>query len=193
MDITKPEYWENQYINNRTMWDIGYISPPLKEYFDQINYKNIKILIPGCGNAYEADYLIHNGFKNVFLLDWSEKALNNFKLRMPDFPEQNLINQDFFRHNKQYDLIIEQTFFCSIPPEGRQRYADKSAALLKNGGKLVGLLFDCEFDKGPPFGGNKPEYESYFSKLFDFKIFERSYNSIKPRRDRELFFVFIKK
>ena len=75
MDITKPEYWENQYINNRTVWDIGYISPPLKEYFDQINDKNIKILIPGCGNAYEADYLIHNGFKNVFLLDWSEKPL----------------------------------------------------------------------------------------------------------------------
>ena len=56
--------WNQRYISNNTGWDIGYVSTPIKEYIDQITNKNIKILIPGCGNAHEAEYLFKNGFKN---------------------------------------------------------------------------------------------------------------------------------
>ena len=61
-------YWSKRYQNNETAWDIGAPSTPLKEYIDQLENKNIKILIPGCGNAYEAQYLFENGFKNVFVI-----------------------------------------------------------------------------------------------------------------------------
>ena len=47
------KYWENRYQQKETGWDIGKISTPLKEYFDQITNKNQHILIPGCGRAYE--------------------------------------------------------------------------------------------------------------------------------------------
>jgi len=56
-------YWENRYQNQQTGWDIGEISSPLKAYIDQLEDKSIKILIPGAGNAYEAEYLFLNGFK----------------------------------------------------------------------------------------------------------------------------------
>jgi len=62
-------------------WDIGYPSTPIKEYADQLTDKSIQILIPGAGNAYEAEYLWKQGFSNVHILDISEIPLKEFKKR----------------------------------------------------------------------------------------------------------------
>ena len=56
MELTS-EVWNDRYQNKDIGWDIGKISTPLKEYFDQLENKDLKIAIPGCGNAYEAEYL----------------------------------------------------------------------------------------------------------------------------------------
>lgn len=187
-------YWNERYLQGTTGWDIGYASIPLVEYFNQLKNKDLKILIPGCGNAYEAEYLVENGFKNVFLIDWSEIALNNFKKKVHNIPDNHLFCEDFFEHNGSYDLIIEQTFFCAINPSERKHYAEKVHELLAQGGKLVGVLFDDPlFDDHPPFGGNKEEYEKYFKPYLEFKVFERAYNSIEPRKGRELFMILVKK
>ena len=87
----------------------------------------------------------------------------------------------------KYDLIVEQTFFCAIDPSLRTVYAEKMAKLLNPKGKLVGLLFDCNFDGGPPFGGSKTEYITYFEPYFKFNFLEKCYNSISPRAGNELF------
>lgn len=187
-------YWEEKYKEENIGWDIGDISTPLKEYFDQLADKNLKILIPGCGNSYEAEYLFSIGFKNVFIIDWSETALYNFKSRVKTFPVTNLFQEDFFLHIGKYDIIIEQTFFCSIKPEIRANYAKKVFDLLNEGGKLVGLLFDDELNSDkPPYGGRKHDYVKYFSPYFDFRVYETAYNSIKPRAGREIFVNFVKK
>ena len=47
-------FWNDIYVKSKTGWDVGEITTPLKEYFEQLNNKKNKILIPGCGNAYEA-------------------------------------------------------------------------------------------------------------------------------------------
>ena len=111
-----PEYWDNTYNTNQIGWDIGYVSTPLKEYFDQLSDKLIRILIPGAGNAYEAEYLWKLGFKNVFILDFSKAAVQSFLSRCPNFPESNILIENFFKHKEQYNLIVEQTFFTSIFP-----------------------------------------------------------------------------
>ena len=61
--------------------------------------------------------------------------------------------------------------------------------LLKPKGKLVGLLFNKDFQNGPPFGGNKTEYLTYFSPYFNSIYMENAYNSIKPRQDSEFFIM----
>jgi SAM-dependent methyltransferase len=189
-DLTD-KYWNNRYETNDFGWDLGEVSAPLKKYIEQLNNKNLKILIPGAGNAYEAELLFTLGFKNVFVLDFAEAPLQNIKKRLPDFPDSQLIQQDFFEHQGQYDLIIEQTFFCAINPNLRQKYVKHMKTLLKPNGKLVGLLFNdvLNSDK-PPFGGSKEEYEKLFPELFDIKKMEPCYNSIKPREGRELFILF---
>jgi methyl halide transferase len=188
------DFWTEKYINNETGWDIGYASTPLKEYINQLQNKNLKILIPGCGNAYEAEYLYNAGFKNVYVIDFSQIALDNLKKRIPSISSDHLICDDFFNHISKYDLIIEQTFFCAITPNLRSKYAKHMFELLNENGKLVGLLFNDKLnDDKPPFGGNKDEYLKYFSPYFDINIMDIAYNSISPRMDKELFINLSKK
>lgn len=188
------DYWTKRYQDQETGWDVGEVSTPLKAYIDQLTNKELKILIPGAGNAYEAEYLYKKGFKNVFVIDISEEPLRNILKRSPDFPSEQLIHGDFFEHTTTYDLIIEQTFFCAIDPSLRSNYAKKMERLLNKGAKLVGVLFDDPLNtEHPPFGGNKVEYVNYFEPYFTFKTFDPCYNSIKPRAGRELFIVLEKK
>ena len=193
MDLNK-NFWDLRYQNNEIGWDIGYISTPLKKYIDQLTDKNIKILIPGGGNSYEAEYLHNLDFKNVFVVDISPTALTNLKSRVPDFPKNHLINIDFFKLNNSFDLILEQTFFCALTPKLRDNYVLKMNQLLRPNGKLVGLLFNIPLNKDrPPFGGTKKEYLSYFKTYFKIEIMELSYNSISERTNIELFIKLIKK
>jgi len=48
------QYWTERYDAGKDGWDLGCISPPIKEYIDQLTNKDIKILIPGAGNSHEA-------------------------------------------------------------------------------------------------------------------------------------------
>lgn len=187
------KYWENRYQKQETGWDAGAITTPLKEYIDQLKNKELKILIPGAGNGYEFDYLVTNGFKNVTVIDIAEQPIINLKKRNPKFIE-NFIQADFFDLSEKFDLIVEQTFFCALNPELRHDYVTKMHSILNENGKMAGLLFDFPLTEvGPPFGGSKEEYLSLFSDTFIIKKLEKAYNSIKPRKDKELFFIFEKK
>ena len=186
-------YWNDRYAKGLTQWDIGEISTPLKTYFRQLTLKTAEILIPGAGNAYEAEYLWEKGFINVYVLEISELAITNFRRRVPEFPASQIVNTDFFEYTGSYDLIVEQTFFCAIPVAKRPDYAKKVHELLKPGGRLVGLLFDFPLTKdGPPFGGSKEEYIQYFEPYFNIITLERAYNSIAPRQGTELFIILEK-
>ncbi|GAB7256063.1 methyltransferase domain-containing protein [Polaribacter sp. OB-PA-B3] len=185
--------WDNRYINNDIGWDLGNVSPPLKAYFDQLDNKELKILIPGGGNSYEAEYLFKQGFKNIDVVDLSKTALNNLHNRLPELPNNQLINSDFFDVNDTFDLIIEQTFFCAIAPDLREKYAVKMKELLKPKGKLVGVLFNVPLNENrPPFGGNLEEYLKLFSSHFKIDILEKCYNSYENRQGRELFVKLLK-
>jgi len=192
-DKLNVHFWEDKYQKETMGWNIGYPSTPIKTYIDQLKDKNIKILIPGAGNAYEAEYLHNNGFVNVWVIDLAKSPLDNLKKRVPNFPESHLIQGDFFNHNSQYDLIIEQTFYCALNPALRDDYVKKMTDLLVTKGKLIGLLFDFELtEQGPPFGGSANEYKKRFSKYFDIKVLEKAHNSINPRKGKELFVIFEK-
>ena len=183
------EFWSQRYQEGKTGWDLGAASPPLVEYFDQLENKNLSILIPGCGNAHEAEYLHKKGFKNVFLIDIAKEPLQNFLERVDGFPREHVIHGDIFTHEKKYDLIIEQTLFCAIDPSLREKYIGKVGSILDEGGKYVGVLFDTHFEGGPPFGGDREEYLLYLSKHFKSIHLESCYNSIGPRSCNELFMI----
>ena len=135
-------YWNNQYQANATGWDLGQVSPPIKTYIDTIENKEVKILIPGCGNAYEAEYLIQQGFTNITVIDIAPSLVENLKQRFANNKNIRVVLGNFFEHHGTYDYIIEQTFFCALPPTMRQKYVWKMHQLLSDYGKLIGLLFN---------------------------------------------------
>ena len=187
-------YWSNRYNDGTSFWDLGEVSPPLKNYIDQLADKNVSILIPGCGNTYEAEYLLKLGFTDVTVIDIAPVLVSHLKEKYKSNQNIKIILGDFFKHKGEYDLILEQTFFCAINPLLRKDYVAKMQALLAPGGKLVGVLFNRRFEEqGPPFGGTQIEYEPMFAKNFVFKTFEPCYNSFSKRKNSELFVNLVKK
>ncbi len=180
-------FWESRYTEKNTGWDIGGASPPLKAYFDGLTDRGQRILIPGGGRAYEAEYLHRRGFTEVFVIDLTDAPMQDLLARCPVFPADRFIVGDFFAHHGTYDLIIEQTFFCALDPELRDAYVDHMHHLLRPGGKLRGLLFDVPLNADrPPFGGTREEYLQRFGRVFDQLSLEPCHNSLPPRQGTEL-------
>jgi methyl halide transferase len=186
-------YWEAQYKIKATGWDLGKVSPPIQTYIDTIENKNIAVLIPGSGNSYEAEYLLEHGFTNITVIDIAPTPVADLKEKFKNNSNIQIILGDFFEHQGKYDLIIEQTFFCALPPTMRQKYVWKMHQLLADERKLAGLLFNRTFEVSPPFGGSKEEYETLFAVAFDFLKMDVCTNSIAPRANSELLFELIKK
>ena len=185
-------YWDNQYQANATGWDLGQVSPPIKTYIETIDNKEAKILIPGCGNTYEAEYLLQQGFTNITVIDIAPTLVESLKQKFENNNNISIILGDFFDHQGKYDFIIEQTFFCALPPTMRQKYVWKMHQLLTDYGKLFGLLFNREFEVSPPFGGSLNEYEQLFYEAFAFNSISMAGNSIPSRANTELFIEFQK-
>ncbi len=190
MDNTE-NFWDQRYKAGETGWDTGSITMPLKEYIDGLKSKELKILIPGCGNAYEAEYLAEQGFTNVTLIDISSVVVKELKKKFTDTTAASIkiIGGDFFELQGNYDLVLEQTFFCAIDPSLRKDYILKMQELLQPSGILAGVLFNRDFVGGPPFGGNATAYEQLFAPYFDILKLEPCYNSITPRTGSEVFII----
>jgi len=187
------DFWNNRYLNDQAGWDMGEISPPIKAYIDQIEDRDVSILIPGAGNSYEAEYLHKLGFKNVVVVDIANEPLKNLLGRVPTFPEANLLHVNFFELSGKFDLIIEQTFFCAIDISLRANYAEQISSLLNVNGKLVGLMFDASLNiETPPFGGSTDEYKAYFSPYFKLVVMGPCYNSHPSRNGREIWINLVK-
>lgn len=188
------DYWNERYMKEETGWDIGFVSTPLKIYIDQLTAKDVSILIPGGGNSYEAAYLLEKGFSNITVIDIAPIVAEKLSIQFSEHGNSiQVICGDFFSLTGNYDLILEQTFFCAIDPSLRKAYAEKMQQLLNPNGKLVGLLFNRSFENNPPFGGDENEYRDLFNPYFHIQTMEPSYNSIPQRAGSELFIILQKK
>lgn len=186
-------YWDAQYQANQTGWDLGCCSPAIQNLVATIPNKEAAILIPGCGSSYEAKYLVTNGFTNITLLDIAPTLVRKLQTEFTDFPQVRVVLDDFFAHQNQYDYILEQTFFCALPPALRVQYVAKMHEILKPNGLLMGLLFDTTFEVSPPFGGSKDEYINLFESVFTLLQLEKTTLSVPKRLGSELAFQFQKK
>jgi hypothetical protein len=190
------QFWDSQYIQGETGWDMGMESPPLKDYIDQLSHKELRILIPGSGNSYEAFYLMKKGFTHITILDIAPTVVERLKEKIKDLSPGRIqvIEKDFFQHEGKYDLILEQTFFCALDPSLRKDYAEHMHALLANKGKLAGVLFNRTFEPGhPPFGGHASAYKTLFAPYFHFRTWEPCYHSFPSRAGSEWFMILEKK
>ena len=188
------QHWNQRYLQENTPWDIGAPSPPLINFATKYISKEARILIPGAGNAYEAEALHRLGYPEVFVCDWAPEPIQRFARRVPSFPRSHLIVQDFFSLRGRYDFILEQTFLSALSPSSRPEYARQCHSLLTPDGVMAGVLFKIQFPfEGPPFGGSIEEYEALFSPLFHIIKLETARDSIRPRAGSECFIHMVAK
>lgn len=181
MQTNSSTYWDDRYKEDNTPWDMKAPSPPLKNYIDTIENKNVAILIPGCGNAYEAGYLLDKGFKDVTVIDLSNTVTAVIKKKY-EGSGLNVITGNFFEFKGSYDLILEQTFFCAIDPSMREAYVGKCHELLKPGGKIAGVFFNKKMvDVQPPFIASTEQYIELFKDEFFLNKLEPCTTSVPPR------------
>ncbi|ATL49799.1 SAM-dependent methyltransferase [Chitinophaga caeni] len=192
-EVLDKHYWNQRYRTGATGWDLGQVSPPIAAYIDQCQNLKARILIPGGGNSYEAQYLWEKGFTDITVVDISDELIENLKRKYRDTGIK-FISEDFFQHLGEYDIIIEQTFLSALDPSLRDRYAKKMYSLLWQNGRFIGVIFKRQFDEpGPPFGGSVKDYRRLFEPYFDFHTFAPCVNSHPARQGSELFFSFRKK
>ena len=109
------QYWSERYEKSQTGWDVGNVSPSLKEYFDQLTDKSVAILIPGCGNAYEAEYLLQQGFTDITLIDISGVLVQNLQEKLKKLmSEMDKNEEDWINKRLSQDLLNRQN---SLMPE----------------------------------------------------------------------------
>lgn len=185
-------YWNERYVAGDIPWNTGTCTPALIHYIQDFP-KDAAILIPGAGTSMEGIEMARMGFTNLTFVDLSQEALFHLQKQIEaeglgkDF---RYLCEDFFAMKGQYDVIMEQTFFCAIDPTQRVAFVHKIYQLLKDGGTWFGVLFNHYFEKaGPPFGGSEKEYNSLFSRKLNIKEMSICKESILPRAGNELFFI----
>lgn len=192
-------FWEQKYRDNDTPWDLKTLNPVLS-YMIRQNYinKNGNILVLGSGKGYDAHYLAGEGF-DVTAVDFSEMAIEQSKninagngIKKPEF-----ICADIFELNKhfgaEFDQVYEYVTFCAVLPEQREEMLRMVSLILRPGGTLNTVLFPVDGRPGgPPFSIDLKEFISTASPYIKLKILDKRINSVKPRKNKEVFLQFVR-
>lgn len=169
-----PEFFDVRYAEARMPWDFGGV-PNLLEAFLADRREAGRVLIPGCGSAYEIETFSKRGWDAVGI-DFS--AVGVARARQLLGPLGSKVHHgDFFDYPlsaRGFDAIYERGFLCSLPPEFRRRYARRMAKVLVPSGLLFGFFFMGPEDEPPPHPISQDElFEllgSCFAKLQDSEV-----------------------
>ncbi len=189
--------WQKHYDDNDLAWDLGEVSPPFIRLWEDKVLQPGTLIIPGCGQGHEVVYFAERGFQ-VTGIDFTPGAM---KLLRRSLENKNLnadvLHQDFFdldeTHNRAYDALLEQTFFCAIHPDQRADYVATVSRILKPGGLLAGLFYQTGEEGGPPFNTTREDVRNHFAGEFDIERLEKCSFSIERRQDKEWLAVMRKK
>jgi SAM-dependent methyltransferase len=168
-DPARAEFWDERYDAEFTPWDAHGVPPALAEYVARAA-PGKRVLVPGCGSAYEAGYLHDLGYA-VTAIDISPVALQRARAVLGEAVADRVLQQaDFFTLPGPFDWIYERALLCALPPALWSRYAAAAARLLVPRGRLAGFFFidDTVPDprRGPPFAARRAEIDGLFEQSF---------------------------
>jgi hypothetical protein len=164
-DPEAPDFWDERFEQGHTPWDQAGVPSSFKTF--AARQTPVPVLIPGCGNAWEARWLAEQGWP-VQAIDFSAKAVEHARAQLGRF--ESIVGQaDFFvwRPPATPGWIYERAFLCALPPARRSDYARRMAELLPHGGLLAGFFFFRQTHKGPPFGIERAELDGLLAPYFD--------------------------
>jgi len=164
-DPAGPEFWEKRYHERTTPWDAGSAPPEVQALVAGLAPRR-RVLIPGCGSAYEARTFAEAGH-DVIAIDFSDAALAAARSALGEW-HAVLRHGDLFTVDlgAPFDLVYERAFLCALPRRLWPAYAARVAEVLHPGGQLAGFFFWHEGERGPPFGLHPGELETLLQGAF---------------------------
>ena len=166
LDPAADEFWDARYREAFMPWDAGGV-PAALERFLAGEPAPRRVLLPGCGTAYEARAFAERG-DDVLAIDFSALAVERARALLGEW--SRVVRQaDFFGDDlgAPFELVYERAFLCALPRPHWPRWATRVAALTRPGGRLIGFFFRSDDGGGPPFGLKADELEALLAPAFE--------------------------
>jgi SAM-dependent methyltransferase len=168
-DPATAAFWDERYRAGFTPWDARGVPAALSRFIETAR-PGRRVLVPGCGSAYEAGYLDALGF-DVTAIDIAPEALARAREVLGDaVADRVLMQADFFTLERDNDWIYERALLCALPYRLWSDYGAAVRRLLRPGGLLAGFFYihnaADEPRRGPPFPGHRTEIEALFAPGF---------------------------
>ncbi len=187
------QYWSSAYERGDTGWDLGAPSPALPLLVPQLKLQRARILVPGAGTGNDAAWLAEQGHI-VTALDFSPLAIAKAKEKYGHLSDLKFMQADVFSlpetMNSAFDIVIEHTLYCAIPPSRRNDLVKVWRRVLIDRGHLLGIFFAAGSKRapaGPPFGGSEWELRARLGQSFHALYWNRMRESRPDRLGREVF------
>jgi SAM-dependent methyltransferase len=149
-DSSKPDFWDTRYRGGVTPWDARGVPPQLGAWLAE-HGRPQRVLVPGCGHAYEVTAFAQRGH-DVLAIDFSDAALDAARLALGPLVDR-VRKADFFHFEfVPFDLVYERAFLCALPRATWPAWGARVRSLVRAGGTLAGFFFFDDNAKGPPFG-----------------------------------------
>jgi SAM-dependent methyltransferase len=190
--VSDPAFWEASYREARDGWELGAPTPPILRALGTIPAAR-DALVLGCGRGHEVRAVAAAGWERVVGVDFAEAARREAE-RLTGAELGSRIEwrtQDLFDLPKTdpgaYDLVVEHTSFCAIDPARRAEWMAVVRAVLRPGGRLLGLFYTHGRPGGPPFGATVAEVREALRAVgLRVERDEMPADSIERRRGEEL-------
>jgi len=164
------QHWSARWQEQNTPWDMGGETPvfqalrlagelPMPATQSETG-RATRVWFPGCGSGYDVLAWAAEGY-DATGVDFAPEPLARMMslAKEADLPADrvtamlaDVLQPPPTLTDRSFDIAVEYTCYCAIPPDTRETYVNTLAASLRPGGLLLALLFPTDGrDGGPPF------------------------------------------
>jgi thiopurine S-methyltransferase len=187
----EPSFWLDRWQKNEIGFHAAAVQPALIKHWPALGVAaGARVLVPLCGKSLDMAWLAQQGL-HVAGVELSAIAVRDF------FAEHNITPKvrehggfevssaetielwcgDFFALDPRamnVTAAYDRAALVALPPPMQQRYADKMAALMPRGSKvlLISLDYNPEEMQGPPHNISQARVRELFSAKFEVTLLE---------------------
>jgi len=196
------EFWLERWQQNQIGFHQEEGNPALREFAGELEIApGDLVFVPLCGKSRDLEWLQQQGYR-VLGVELSTIAANDFFVEHGK--EVSITSRDKFQSYRSGDIeilcgdyfdldaemftdvraVFDRAALIAMPPEMRPAYADKIAALLLPGTRI--LLVTMEYPdnqmQGPPFSVPEDNVRNLYGKNFSISVLQE--NDILAREPR---------
>lgn len=196
-EIHNPNYWVNVYkTEGQPGWDLQAPAPAFIDMLPRLKMPKSRVLVLGCGEGHDAALFAEAGHV-VTAVDFSAEGIKRGQEKYKHLSNLHFFQENIFNlpqeWNHSFDLVVEHTCFCAIPPNQRKNLVKIWRRMLHEEGQIMAVFFSMLKRAGPPYGSSEAELRALMIKEFQFLFWGRWRKSVTSRQGKELFILAKKK